>query len=97
MIEFNISVPIAVLFSLAMTCLVTSGFLLCQEIGEINKCKSSEEQISYWGMYPGKMSRIKREYKKLYPSGKVELMRFAFQIAAFVFTFLLLIPAGLFR
>jgi hypothetical protein len=45
-------------------------------------------------MYPQKMARIKREYKRLYPSGKVEYWRFGFQIAGFVFLALTAIAAG---
>jgi hypothetical protein len=48
-------------------------------------------------MHPTKMARIKREYTRLYPSGKIDLMRLIFQYAMFAFLVLLLIPLGFFK
>ncbi len=95
MIEF--SVTIAVFLSLAGTCFTISAFFLWQEIGEVNRKRSPEEQISYWGMYPGKMAKIRAEYERLYPSGKIDLLRRVFQAAGIAFMALLLIPLGAFR
>jgi hypothetical protein len=95
MISFNFLS--AALLSLGITCFVISAFFLWQEIGEINRSRSSEEQVSYWGMYPGKMTEIRREYKRLYPSGKIEFLRVAFGIAGLFFMVLLLVPLGFFR
>jgi hypothetical protein len=86
-----------ILLSLACSCAILSAFLLWQQIGEINRKLPDDKQISYWGMHAVKMARIKEEYKRLYPSGKIELMRRIFQYAAFVFMVLLLIPLGFFN
>jgi hypothetical protein len=48
-------------------------------------------------MYPGKMKRIRCEYRRLYPRGKTDRLRRIFQIAALLFWGLLLIPLGFFR
>ena len=95
MISFNFLS--AALLSVGITCFVISALFLWQEIGEINKSRSPEKPISYWGMYPEKMARIKREYKRLYPSGRIEYLRVAFQIAGLIFMALLLVPLGFFR
>jgi hypothetical protein len=36
-------------------------------------------------MYPGKMQKVKAEYKRLYPTGRVEIWRLRLQIAMFAF------------
>lgn len=82
---------------LAVTCCIISGIFLMQEIGEINRKKSDAEQISCWWMYPGKMSKIRREYKSLYPFGRLDTLRLAFQFAAYGFLVLLLISLGAFK
>ncbi len=93
----QVSIASAVLFSLAMSCGIFSSFFLCQELGEVNRKRPPEEQISYWGMYPGKMAKIRAEYERFYPSGKIDLLRRVFQAAAIGFMALLLIPLGAFR
>lgn len=92
-----ISLPAVALFCLACSCAILSAFFLWQQIGEINRKLPDNEQISYWGMHPVKMAKIKREYRRLYPSGKVDLLRRILQCAAFAFLVLLLIPLGFFR
>jgi hypothetical protein len=92
-----ISFPAVVLFCLACSCAILSAFFLWQQIGEINRKLPDTEQISYWGMHPVKMARIKREYKRLYPSGRVDFLRRILQYAAFAFLVLLLIPLGFFK
>jgi hypothetical protein len=92
-----ISVPVIVLLSLACSSFILSAFFLWQEIGEINRKLPDREQISYWGMHPMKMAKVKSEYKGLYPSGKIDLMRRLFQYVGFAFMVLLLIPLGFFK
>jgi len=92
-----ISLPALSLLCLAFSSGMLSAFFLWQQIGEINRKLPDNEQISYWGMHPMKMARIKREYMRLYPSGKIDLMRRIFQYAAFAFMALSLIPLGFFR
>ena len=89
--------PVLVLFCLACSCFMVSAFFLWQEIGEINRKLPENEQISYWGIHPIKMAKIRREYKRLYPSGKIDLMSRIFQYAGFAFMVLLLIPLGFFK
>jgi len=93
----TLSVPAAILLSLVVSCCILSGIFLLQEIGEVNRKLPNGGQISYWGMHPLKMAKIKSEYGRLYPSGKIDLMRRIFQYAAFAFGVLLLIPSGFFR
>jgi hypothetical protein len=92
-----LNLPAIVLFCLACSCAIMSSFFLWQEIGEVNRKLPDGEQISYWGMHPAKMEKIKSEYKHLYPSGKIDLMRRILQYATLAFAFLLLIPLGFFK
>lgn len=92
----SINLPVIVILCLAGSCAMLSSFLLWQEIGEVNRKLSDTEQISYWGMHPAKMARVKREYRRLYPAGKIDLGRRMFQYAGFGFMVLLLIPLGFF-
>ncbi len=85
----------SIFLSLATSCFVLSGFFIWQEIGEVNRKLPEDEQISYYWTSPTKMSRIKTEYKRLYPSGRVELLRVTFQIAGFVFLVLAALTSGL--
>lgn len=72
-----------VLFVLAVSCLVVSTFILWREIDEINRKLSGEEQISHLWMYTEKRLRIGREYRRLYPNGRLERLQFAFEILGF--------------
>jgi hypothetical protein len=91
------SLSIVLILSLASSSCILSAFFLWQEIGEINRKLPDTEQMSYWGMHPAKMARVKSEYRRLYPSGKVDLMRRIFQYVGFAFMALLLIPLGFFK
>lgn len=48
-------------------------------------------------MHPPKRARIRSDYRRLYPSGKVDRVRLILQYATFAFAVLLLIPLGLFK
>jgi hypothetical protein len=48
-------------------------------------------------MYPGKMQKVKAEYKRLYPARKVETWWGRLQVAMFVFLALAAIFLGFFR
>jgi hypothetical protein len=63
----------------------------------VNRELSDQEQVSYSFMYPGKMQKIRAEYERLYPTGKVDAWRRTFQIATFVFAALAAIASGFFR
>ena len=92
-----LSFPAVILFCLGVSCAILSAFFLWQQIGEINRKLPDNEQVSYWGMHPLKMAKIKREYKRLYPSGKIDLLRRILQYAALVFMVLLVISLGFFK
>ena len=83
-----------VFLSLAATCAIISGFLVCQEIGEVNRKLPESQQIPYLLMYPGKMRKIKTEYKRLCPNGRVNFWRGLFQAGMFLFAALTSIADG---
>jgi hypothetical protein len=86
-----------VLAALAVSCLVLSGFFLTQEIGEINRKLPEDQRISYWGIYAEKYARIKKEYRRLYPNGRIHIFAIIFQVAGFALLLLAAIAAGFFR
>ena len=86
-----------VLGALAISCFVASGFFLTQEIGEINRKLPENQQISYWWMYAEKYARVKKEYKRLYPKGRIHLLGNIFGAVGIVLLLLAAIAAGFFR
>ena len=92
-----LTLPVVAILCLACSSGVLAAFFLWQEIGEINRKLPETDQISYWGMHPVKMAKVKREYRRLYPSGKIDLIRRIFQYVTFLFALLLLIPLGFFK
>jgi len=67
------NVPFAVggLFAAAVTCAVLGGYVMFAMIGEVNRKLPEDQQISYlWGHY-AKYQRILREYRRLYPKGRL--------------------------
>jgi hypothetical protein len=86
-----------VLAALAGSCLLLSGFLLTQEVGEVNRKLPEDQQISYWWMHVDKYARIKREYKRLYPNGRIHTFSIIFEFAGFALGLLAAIAAGFFR
>jgi len=91
------SIVIGVIFvCLGVGCAVIETLLIHREIDAVNRKMSNAEQISLSFMYPGKMQKIKAEYKRLYPTGKVETWRVRLQIAMFVFLALAAIFLGFF-
>jgi hypothetical protein len=54
-------------------------------------------EISLSYMYPGKMQKIKAEYTRLYPMGRVETWRVRLQVAMFAFLALAAVFLGFFR
>jgi len=93
----KINLPSIVLGALAISCAVMSGLLLTQEIGEINRKLPEDRQISYWWMYSEKYTRIKTEYRRLYPSGRIHTLGVIFELAAFAFFLLAVAAAGFFQ
>jgi hypothetical protein len=93
------ALPIAgvVFICLGASCAAISSVLVHREIGKVNCKLSDAEQISYSFLYPGKMQQIKAEYKRLYPTGRVEIWRLTLEIGAFAFLALAAIALGFFK
>ena len=92
------SIIIGVVFvCLGASCAAIGSVLVQQEIAAVNRKVPDAEQISLSFMFPGKMQKIKAEYKRLYPTGKVEAWRLRLQIAMFAFLALAAIFLGFLR
>jgi|ERR1700739_4581742 hypothetical protein len=71
------------IFLSALSCMIAAGFVASAIIGEIN-CKLPEkEQISYLWSHYWKSRRVKYEYRRLYPSGKLLFYEAVLTYAAF--------------
>jgi hypothetical protein len=86
-----------VLFALGASCMILSGCCLMQEIGEVNRKLPDDQQIPYWGMYSDKRAKIRGEYKRLYPHGRVHFARRAFEIAGILFFLLAILAVRFFK
>jgi hypothetical protein len=51
-----------------------SSLAIYAMIGEVNRKLPDDQQIEYLFMYPGKVSKVKLEYKRLYPKGRLPLL-----------------------
>jgi hypothetical protein len=78
----------------AAGCGAASAYFTFREIEEVNRRLPQEAQVEYALIYPGKMRRIRRAYKQLYPEGVVDRWRIVFEAAAFVFIALTALAAG---
>jgi len=92
------SIIVSVAFvCLGASCAAIGSLLVHREIAEVNRRVPDAAQISYWFMYPGKMQKIKAEYKRLYPAGSIEIWRLRLQLAIFAFLALAVIFLAFFR
>jgi len=92
------SLIVGVIFvCLGASCAAAGSVLVYREIEAVNRLLPHTEQLSYSFMYPGKMEKIKAAYKRLYPTGKVEVWRVRLQIAMFTFLALAAIFLGFFK
>ena len=57
--------------SLATTCMISAGFVMYAMIGKVNRKLPDNDQIGYLGFYWSKVRRIFREYRRLYPGGRL--------------------------
>jgi hypothetical protein len=80
----------AVLLCAFVSCCVISGLLLFAMIGEINRKLRDEEQIPYFLGRFDKPLRVLREYRRLYPRGRLSLF---YLLSVFVAVPLLLAAA----
>ena len=87
--------PTAIVFLvLGAVCAAISTYFTHREIEEVKRKLPEREQVEYAFMYPGKMQRIGRHYKRLYPEGETNRWRVGLQIAAFLFFALAVLAAG---
>ncbi|NUS46283.1 MAG: hypothetical protein HOQ15_01685 [Gemmatimonadaceae bacterium] len=78
-----------VALSVGVTGLVLANILLSMMIGEINRRRLDDDQVSYFGFTFPKMQRIFAEYRSSYPSGRLNLyalLAFAVAVAGLVIT-----------
>jgi hypothetical protein len=73
-----------------------SGWLYNQEIGEVNRKLPENEQLSYWFWHSDKAWKLKQEYKRLYPGGRLHRLMFAFEIAGVLFLMIAALSTGFF-
>jgi len=89
--------PAALVFlALATSCFIISSLCLSKEVGEVNRKLPDDQQISYWGMYTSKRLKIKDQYRKLYPNGRLDRVVFLWEIAGFILVFFFAMSSGLF-
>lgn len=67
------AIVLIILFCLAVSAILTCNLFLTMMIGEINRKREEESLISYFGFTPSKALRVFREYRSLYPSGKLHI------------------------
>lgn len=82
------------LFGGALTSVILSGMFNLMMIGEINRKKAQQEQVSYFGYTPVKAVRIVSEYRRLYPTGRLHVvMLAAFGLGACLLVSLVIVQA----
>ena len=68
----------------ATTFAILGALVLYMMIGEINRRLPDHQQISYLLMYPGKLGKIRQEYKRFYPTGRLDLLRIVCNVLMFL-------------
>ena len=63
-----------ILFIVLLGCTYASGMILFAMTGKVNRKLPDEEQINYLLMYPGKVGKVKSQYRRLYPNGRLALL-----------------------
>ena len=59
------------LFGIAASLAIIGGFVQTAIIGEVNRKLPGDSQFSYFGGHIVKAVRLRREYQRLYPEGKL--------------------------
>jgi hypothetical protein len=97
-VEFHVHIKLItiILGCIGLSCGAVSGWLYNQEIGEVNRKLPDSEQLSYWFWHSDKAWKLKQEYKRLYPDGRLHSVMFAFQIIGLAFFFAAALSTGLF-
>ena len=75
---------IAVLLAGAVTLMIWSSLVIFAMIGEVNRRLPEDQQVSYlWG-YPGKLSGIRDQYRRFYPTGTLSRLLTVLQAVTIV-------------
>lgn len=80
-----------------LTFTIASSLLLYAMIGHVNQKLLESERIPYLFMYPGKVARVKREYRRLYPESPLPTVRLALNVLSIVCMLMLMVQLGFFR
>ena len=60
-------------FAVTMNCMYAANMLGYMMIGEINRRRQDDDQVSYFGFWFQKILRILGEYRELYPDGRLHV------------------------
>jgi len=71
-----------VAFCLAGTGVFVGNMLTMAMIGEINRKRREDDLVSYFGFTPQKSLMIFREYRRIYPDGKLHIYEYLALAAA---------------
>jgi hypothetical protein len=77
-----------------MTAIIVANMITTAMIGEINRKRQDDKLMSYIGFTPSKTLQIFREYRSLYPDGRLHIYEFA---VAFVGVVCMVMMAVCFR
>jgi hypothetical protein len=58
-------------FCIAVTGVIVANMFMTMMIGEINRKRQHDRQVSYFGFTPFKTQRIFDEYRRSYPEGRL--------------------------
>jgi hypothetical protein len=72
-----------------VSCMIFGALMINTIIGEINRKLPENEQISYFGGHRTKYHRIREEYRRLYPDGRLLFYSRVFSFAGIGFLLLL--------
>src|SRR5260370_32737522 len=67
------AIVLIILFCLAVSAIFLCNLFLTMMIGEINRKREEGNLISYFGFTPFKTLRIFKEYRSVYPKGKLHI------------------------
>ena len=75
MITLRLSVASLVLFVVGGSLLVNAGIVGFMVLGKVNGRLPEDEQFGYFLIYPSKAAGIAKTYRRLYPKGRLEILR----------------------
>ena len=81
MMKLTVPISVAIMLAAGTTLIIAATLVLYVMIGEINRRLPEDGQIGYMGFHPGKALTITREYRRLYPSGRLNTLRILLTIA----------------